>query len=318
MVNKIQGKNSRNPLVSVIITTYNRQEYIVDTIQCVIRQTYKNIEIIVIDDGSNDRTYSLLRLYRDTGMIHYIYQQRSERSRARNNGFRHSKGVYIAFLDSDDLWEESKIAEQVAVLESKPDIGIVYTDVIIIDKEGEVSKENITWDKPKRAALYEDLMTNNVITGSISSCMIRRTCLEKVGLFDETMITWEDLDLWRRLAHYYLFYKINKPLTRFRMHGDNTQNKNSLMADGIEQILLKIAHQTPLQYQDYKTEAIARLLYRLAMLRVREKRFDKFIMYIFKSIWQQNQIVNFTLFSHGIKKKLWKYLFFFLCIIVVV
>ena len=104
-------------LVSVIIPTHNRAEFVVQAVESVLNQTYGNIETIVIDDGSTDNTREELRKYQDK--IHYNYQERSERSRARNEGFKHSRGDYIAFLDSDDLWLPTKIEKWISTLKAK-------------------------------------------------------------------------------------------------------------------------------------------------------------------------------------------------------
>jgi len=103
-------------------------------------------------------------------------------------------------------------------------------------------------------------MTNNVITGSTSSVMIRRTCLDEVGLFDESMNACEDLDLYRRLARYHRFHKIDLPLVKIRMHGENSQSDLTLMAQGWETTINRISHDTPSEFEYYKYEAILKIL----------------------------------------------------------
>jgi glycosyltransferase involved in cell wall biosynthesis len=189
------------------------------------------MEIIVVDDGSTDNTREVLSEYE--GQIYCIYQRRSERSRARNEGFRHSRGDYIAFLDSDDFWLPTKVDAQAQVLNERPDVGLVYTDVELVDTDGSLHTGGISWDEPVRDALYEDLMTHNVVTGSLSSIMVRRKCLDRAGLFDESMNACEDLDLYRRiLAAGYKFHKIGLPLVKIRIHTGSTQRDFSTMAEG--------------------------------------------------------------------------------------
>jgi glycosyltransferase involved in cell wall biosynthesis len=235
------------PLVSVIIATYNRAEFIGQAVESAVDQTYGKIEIIVIDDGSTDNTHEVLKKYE--GKIKYIYQKRAERSAARNRGFRHSRGDYIAFLDSDDVWLPEKIEKQVEVLNERQDVGLVYVDVQFIDASGQPFDGHVRWDGRKRDVLYEDLMTNNIVTGTTSSAMIRRACLDKVGLFDESMNTCEDLDLFRRIALHYKFHNISSPLVKFRIHDANTQQDASAMARGWETIVRKISTETPRQFE---------------------------------------------------------------------
>jgi glycosyltransferase involved in cell wall biosynthesis len=264
MPEKHCGK-TKEPLVSVIIATFNRANLVVQAVQSVLGQTYKNIELIVVDDGSTDNTSQVLRKFRNR--LVYLYQERAERSAARNLGYRQSKGEYIAFMDSDDLWLPTKIESQVGVLNRNPHVGVVYTGVRFIDGRGrdyagKICREGL---KRRRQSLYEDLMTDNVV-GSPSAVMLRRACLERVGLFDEQMNACEDLDLWRRISEHFNFRKIDAPLLEFRIHPDNTQRNLVTMAKGYEMIVSKVAKDTPWKYKYYKNEAIIKLSSKIADL----------------------------------------------------
>ncbi len=136
------------PLVSVIIPTYNRAALVVQAVQSALNQTYTNMEIIVVNDGSTDNTPEILKEYE--GKIKYVYQERSERSKARNEGFRHSTGSYIAFLDSDDLWLPTKIEKQVEVLNKKADVGLVYVGGQFIDTKGNLYDGDLSGERPTR------------------------------------------------------------------------------------------------------------------------------------------------------------------------
>lgn len=283
------------PLVSVIIPTYNRAKLVTQAVESVLDQTYRNIELIVVDDGSTNNTRESLKEYQ--GKIKYIYQnERGERSKARNDGFRHSKGEYIAFLDSDDLWLPTKIERQVRVLNEEPDVAVVYVRVQFVDVNGEPYLGEICWDalECKRKNLYEDLMTNNVV-GAPSTVLVRRFCLNKAGLFDESMVTCEDLDLWRRLAEHCTFHKIDLPLVKFRVHTENTQGKLSMMAKGYETIMRKISKDTPSEFDYYKNEAIIKLLSKIANLYRNDGRLLSFFILCGKSIfYRPNWILTFS------------------------
>ena len=293
------------PLVSVIIPTYNRADLVAQAVQSVLDQTYEHMETIVVDDGSTDNTPEALKKYQDK--INYIYQKRSERSNARNIGFRHSRGNYIAFLDSDDLWLPTKIEKQVQVLNENGDIGLVYTDVQFIDTDGNPHPGEICWDAPEREVLYEDLMTHNVITGTTSSVLVRRTCLDKVGLFDEWMNTCEDLDLFRRIARYYEFRKIDVPLVKFRIHGDNTQHNASAMAKGWEITIRKISEDIPPDFEYYKNEAIAKNLSQIAGLYRQDRRLHRFFSFCAKSVFHRpNWILRYGFWRDALRLTLKK------------
>lgn len=273
------------PLVSTIIPTYNRADFVVEAVRSVLNQTYGRLEIIVVDDGSTDDTGGILSEYRDK--IKYIYQERSERSRARNEGVRRAGGDYVAFLDADDIWLPTKVEKQVQVLNERPDVGVVYTGVEFIDLHGHPHDRKLCWDAPVRGALYEDLMTHNVIVGSLSGIMVRRECLDRVGLFDESMNICEDLDLYRRIARYYGFYKINLPLVKIRIHGDNTQRDPITMAKGWEATIRKISVDTPPEFEYYRDEAIAKILSQIAGLYWRDHRPYRLFSFCVKSVFQR-------------------------------
>src|SRR4030042_587586 len=121
------------PKVSVIITTYNRVHFVCEAIDSVLNQTFKDFEIIVVDDGSTDNTKEALKRYSKN--IFYIYQSNKGRSQARNTGLKVAKGDYIAFLDDDDIWVPHKLEKQVAFMDSNPNIGLVHTITEVIDEE---------------------------------------------------------------------------------------------------------------------------------------------------------------------------------------
>lgn len=125
------------PKVSVIIPAYNMAWYTLETVESVLKQTFRDYEIIVVDDGSADNTKDLLHPYIESYRITYIYKENGGASSARNVWIRASQGEYVALLDCDDLWLPEKLEFCVNVLDNKPEVGLVYTFFYRIDRKGE-------------------------------------------------------------------------------------------------------------------------------------------------------------------------------------
>jgi glycosyltransferase involved in cell wall biosynthesis len=202
--------------ISVIIPTYNRAELLAETLLSALEQTLADREIIVVDDGSTDRTSEVAKTFQDR--IIYLRQPNSGPAKARNAGIRLAKGKYIAFLDSDDLWLPEKLELQYRFLEQTASIGLVFTDVMWFSN-GQVLLPSLR----ERYQLYsgqvfEKLLFDNWI--ATSSVLVRRECLEEVGGFDEDpqIMYVEDWNLWIRLARQYQFALVDKVLVKRRYH----------------------------------------------------------------------------------------------------
>lgn len=215
VVIEMNSNHTQHPLVSVIIPTYNRAALLVETVESVLAQTYPAIEIIVVDDGSTDGTAQVLEGYR--GRVVTLSQSNQGETVARNAGFRAAHGQYISFLDDDDLILPTKIEKQVRLLETRPDVGIVYCRYYHIDEKGtRLSKSGLL---PEGQILLQLALSDFIWAGGP---LIRRSCLEKVGAYDETL-PWngryaEDWDMWLRLALAgYTFACIQEPLGAYRL-----------------------------------------------------------------------------------------------------
>lgn len=184
-------------MVSVIIPTYNAGNYLPAAIDSVLGQTIKDIEVIVVDDGSTDNTKEIITPY--LNRINYIYQKNCGPSSARNRGISCAKGDYIAFLDADEIWIREKLEIQLNFLRENPEYSMVYTDLLRIDK-----RKNLTFPflKGRIAAqngyIFEELITKNFIP--TTTVVVKRECFDHVGLFDESLRSVEDRDMWLRIA----------------------------------------------------------------------------------------------------------------------
>lgn len=189
------------PLVSVIIPTYNTATYLAYAIESALGQSLKNVEIIVVDDGSTDETVNILQPYKK--IIRYIYQPNAGRSAARNTGILQAQGKYIAFLDADDLWLPDRLAQHIPILEENPDTLLVYSQANVIDSQG---NNRLVRDTPliiggslnDSSQAVKQLLLGNFIP--ILTVTLRKSIFEQAGLFDDKLSYAEDWDLWLRIA----------------------------------------------------------------------------------------------------------------------
>lgn len=211
------------PRVSVIIPTFNSALTLLRAIESVLNQTYKDLEIIVVDDGSTDETRFVLEPYLDR--ISYIYQENQERSAARNRGSAKSRGEYIAFLDADDWWLPCKLERQVAMLDANPAVGLVYTAQQLVQPDGSVlaTQPSFGVDDPG-SDIFSRLVLRNMI-GSPSKIVVRADLLSKVGGFDESLNGTEDWDLCLRFAAESLVGYVAEPLTCYQLHKGNALDR---------------------------------------------------------------------------------------------
>jgi len=207
------------PTVSVVIPTYNRASYILDAIESVALQTYTDIEIIVVDDGSADQTSDLLQPLIAAGKIHYIYQDNQGVSSARNHGIRLARGKYIAFLDSDDIWDSSKLDVQTAFLDSNLEVAMIHNSFSRVDIDGTLLGSRDT--SRISGWVYPDILLDWSVLIPPSCVMVRKSVLNETGGFDENLRWGEDIDLWRRIAKRYPIGVIPEYFTTMRVHGEN-------------------------------------------------------------------------------------------------
>ena len=188
--------SSSMPLVSVVIPAYNAEAFLDKALDSVLAQTYRNLEVIVMDDGSMDQTANIA--LRREG-VRCVSKPNGGLSSARNEGIRQARGEYIAYLDADDYWYKEKIAKQVALMEENRDIGFCSTAARVESPSGEFL--NI-WPCPATHPPLLELLfqQNGAVAGSGSSVMVRKNLQMEVGFFDESLRSLEDIDMWMRLS----------------------------------------------------------------------------------------------------------------------
>jgi len=221
------ARQNAAPLVSFIIPTHNYGRYVVEAVESALAQTYRNFEIIVVDDGSTDNTPELMAPLQDR--VCYIRQEQRGPSAARNAGIKVARGELIAFLDADDVWLPHKTATQVSYLVAHPEIGLVCGRT---RRTGNQAKDQPRIGYRRRRALRK-LITleagaafNNLFLSprnyiATSTVMLRRQCLDLVGDFDESLFRVEDLNLWLRVARHFGIARLPEILALHRFHESN-------------------------------------------------------------------------------------------------
>jgi len=206
------------PRVSVVIPAYNHARFIGETLESVLQQTFKDYEIIVVNDGSPDDTAEVLRPYRDRKQIVYIEQANAGQAAARNRGIREASGEYIALLDDDDCWPPNKLEWQVERLGADPTICLIAGDSR--DAWATVLREQFTDPFPARTPTLESLFTGNPIY-SPGQTLIRREALAACGGFREDIWGADDWDLYIRMCKTGRLVLHSRPALFYRRHAGN-------------------------------------------------------------------------------------------------
>ncbi len=199
-----------DPLVTVIIPTYNRASVLYYALHSVINQTVKDIEIYVVDDASTDSTAQLVKSFGDP-RIHYIqFDTNKKAAAARNAGMEQARGKYIAFLDSDDEWLPTKLEKQIKCMEAlSDDWGCCYTGAYV-SKMGGLTRHRV-YEPRKLGNLVKDLLMGRLVIWT-PTFMFRRQCLDEVGLMDVKLVRSQDVDFYIRLLSKYKIVSIEEPL----------------------------------------------------------------------------------------------------------
>ncbi len=221
--------------VSAVIPTYNSGKLVVEAIRSVLGQTYAPFEVIVVDDGSKDDTRD--RLTEFGSRVRYAFQANQGVAAARNHGIRLATGDAVAFLDADDAWHPRKLERQVECLNAHPELGLVGTAIVnwpivpFSDLSGQTTSQPIVIP-------LDDLIIRNKLVAS--SVLVRRSILEKVGEFDQSMFGTEDYDLWLRIAQETQIANLPEPLTGYRESPGSLSKNAAQMEAGMEAILHKL------------------------------------------------------------------------------
>jgi glycosyltransferase involved in cell wall biosynthesis len=205
-----------NELITAVIATYNYGRFVTHAVESVLAQTYSNVEIVVVDDGSTDDTRERLEPYLDR--LRYIHQDNQSVAAARNTGIRAAQGRLIAFLDADDLWHPHKLEVQMRYLSAHPAVGLVAVDRLAENAASWPPLEEYA-DPQARPLSVDELIIRPYFAPS--GVLVRKECFAKAGLFDTSLRNAEDYDMWIRIAASFPVVKLEAPLWWYRIHGAN-------------------------------------------------------------------------------------------------
>jgi glycosyltransferase involved in cell wall biosynthesis len=269
-------------LVTVGVALYNHEKYIIECLESIVKQSYTNIELIVINDGSSDNSFEVAKNYLDNQNYNKNYKiiTRSNKGMCNtlNEIAEQAKGKYISFIGSDDYWMLNKIEDQVNYLENNPDIILVHSNSIKVDEN---CKEIGLLDyssKKNSGDMFESLILGS---GGINtpSHLYKTEIYSKIGFYDSSF-KFEDIDFWLRLTKEYRIGYIDKIHTFYRWHGENlSDDKNKLKFYNDE--IVKIFNKN-IENESLKKKAILRIYRKSYLLALRTLEFRYLIKYLYK------------------------------------
>ena len=231
------------PKVSIIMPSYNAESYIEDSVKSVLSQTYKDWELIIINDGSSDRTEEICKKYTSfDDRIIYLFQENSKQATARNNGLKIAKGDIIAFLDSDDLWLPNKLELSLSYFDLDK-FDLIFTDAYFgnddeIENESNLKKLNVIDSEYfGKEAIAQFIELNRI---PILTVLVKKQIIENINFFDHQCVPAEDYDLWLRLLKVGCrFRSIDLPLSIYRVQEKSSTALDRLVTDAVLNIFMK-------------------------------------------------------------------------------
>lgn len=233
------------PTVSINLCCYNSERFLEVTLRGVFAQTYRDWELVVVDDGSTDRTAAIVQRHLDEGWpIRYHFQPNTGLGRARQKALELSRGGLIALLDHDDVWLPAKLARQIALLERRPAAALVYGDAFVIDEAGARRGRYFDTGRPARGPVFDQVL-RNILPICLPTVMVRRVpCLEVGGFRAFTYA--EEYDLFLRLAERYEFDFVDEPVAEYRQHaGSYSRHLDRLFEERLTILGERYAHGGP-------------------------------------------------------------------------
>ncbi|HEV3472367.1 MAG TPA: glycosyltransferase [Actinomycetota bacterium] len=244
-----------NPLISVVIPTFNYGRFIGTTIESVAGQTCSDLEILVVDDASSDDTASVVRSLRDDRIRYIRHDVNKGPSAARNTGLQRASGSFVTCIDSDDAMKPRNLEVKTRVLQDSPGVDIVFGNVEVIDEAG--TPLGVGNRRQQDEVLPQPVLLRRLLRGNpfhASATVVRRHVYDVAGTYREDLRHAEDWDLWLRMACFFSARYVGEPLVRHRLHPHSLRNANveaHLDLSAMESIFERLFDQHPAQLQGY-------------------------------------------------------------------
>lgn len=269
------------PLVSVVIPNYNYGRFLRAAVDGALAQTYKNVEIIVADDGSTDESDDVIKSYGNK--IRSFKQKNAGVSAARNRAFQETRGELIAYLDSDDIWLPEKLEKQVKLFRDA-EIGLVHCGCADFDNDGKITAEHLNG---LNGWVWEDLLRYKrpVILGGGSAVVVRREAIERAGGFDENLKIGEDWEFYFRVARLYKVGFVPEILLKYRRHAANHHANVKRMASDMLRAYDKIFAAGGDELTPLKRACYGRIHTIIAGSSWRAKNYADFVRHGAKGLW---------------------------------
>jgi glycosyltransferase involved in cell wall biosynthesis len=233
---KAKLRTTFNPLVSIVLPTYNRASLLYRAIESVLNQTYFNFELIVVDDCSKDSTKNVVKGFSDNRIRYIRHEKNKGAPAARNSGIAAARGEYIAFQDSDDEWFSTKLEKQMSLFDCAPrDLGVVYTSFWVIDQGKKTLIPPLDLKKTD-GEIHDMLLETNFI--STPTAVVRKECFKKVGMF-ANIPRLQDWELWLRISKYFFFKHLKEPLVYAYTQADSITRDTDALILARKYILFK-------------------------------------------------------------------------------
>ena len=206
--------------------TFNHSQFIGEAIESVLNQTFKDFELIIVDNYSEDETKDIVESFNDKRIKYYLFHNNGIIAASRNYGIKKAKGKYLAFIDSDDVWFKDKLERQINCFRKYPSINFIFTSFKVISSDKTDSGKLLGPNKDVQGLLYKKLLNYNFIV--TSSVVMHKSIVDNVGFFDESqeLQCVEDFDYWLRIAKKHEILGLSKPLGMYRIHNTNSGNND--------------------------------------------------------------------------------------------
>ena len=216
---------NKQPLVSIIMNCYNGEKYLAESLESILSQTYQNWELIFWDNLSTDNSKKIFEKYKDNRFKYFLAEKHSVLYHARNLAIQKTKGDFIAFLDTDDIWLKDKLSTQIKLF-SDENIGLVYGNYWRYNKTNFFKKKRLSSFKQLPSGKITDILLKKYSVGMLTVVIRKKFINDKKDIFDTNFDMLSDMDFILRFSKKYKFDCVQEPLAIYRLHEDQLQNKN--------------------------------------------------------------------------------------------